>query len=266
MAATVLAQRPRLIWIGLSVVPLAAGWGIALATQPRHALPQVIWIGTIALGGAVAGAGVLWWRASSYARIGWSALVELMLAVVTSAVLWTWIQYALNPFRMRPVVDAMLASRSTPWQVTAGLGLFIAIVIVARVFHDRGGRTEDQGVAASGGPPAPALKELTVRIGRRTLLINLEQVERIQACDDYVEVFTKGRRLLASYRLSDLATRLDTDCFVRIHRSHIVSVYHIAAVERADANRDTVRMKSGECIQASRRGSVALRDRLRRSS
>jgi DNA-binding LytR/AlgR family response regulator len=266
MAATVFAQRPRLIWIGLSVVPLAAGWGIALATQPRHALPQVVWIGVIALGGAVGSAGVLWWRASSYARVGWSALVELTLAVVTAAVLWTWLQYALNPFRMRPVADAMLASRSTPWQVSAGLGLFVAIVIVARVFHDRGGGAANQRVAASEGPPATTLKELTVRIGRRTLLINLDRVERLQACDDYVAVFTDGRRLLASYRLSDLATRLDPDCFVRIHRSHIVSVSHIAAVERADANRDTVRMKSGERIQASRRGSVALRERLRRSS
>jgi two-component system LytT family response regulator len=88
----------------------------------------------------------------------------------------------------------------------------------------------------------------------------------ITACDDYVAVFADGRRLLASYRLSDLAARLDSERFVRIHRSHIVSVSHIIAVERVDANRDIVRMKSGERLQASRRGSVALRERLRRLS
>src|SRR5215204_6540168 len=101
MAATAFAQRSRTVWMGLSIVPLTVGWVIAMLTQPREALPQVLWIGGLAVGGAVICASALWRRASSHDRIGWRALAELTLAVGASAALWTWVQYALNPFRMR---------------------------------------------------------------------------------------------------------------------------------------------------------------------
>jgi DNA-binding LytR/AlgR family response regulator len=93
--------------------------------------------------------------------------------------------------------------------------------------------------------------QLSVRVGRRTILVPLDQIEHVEAADDYV------------YRLAELSARLDGDRFVRIHRSHIVNLSFVESVERTGDNRYVVLLKNGDRLRASRQGSVILRQRLR---
>jgi DNA-binding LytR/AlgR family response regulator len=238
---------------GVALLPLLVGWGLAFATMRGVPAARILAVGAVVTGSAVALSIPVWAYGVREAR-GGRRLLWAAAAAVIAAVLWVWLQYALNPFRVRPLVDAMLTSRATMWQVMAGLWLFGSIVALAQAK-----RASAVPPGAPVAEPAMPLERISIRLGDRTILVPTETVERLQAADDYVAVFTDGRRLLGSYRLADLAGRLDSRWFVRIHRSHVVNLRFVESLERVDADRMRVRMRSGAIVPASRAGSVALR-------
>jgi two-component system, LytTR family, response regulator len=103
------------------------------------------------------------------------------------------------------------------------------------------------------------LARVFVKERGRMIAIPLEKVERLEACDDYVALCFEGRRHLLHARLHDLYARIDQTRFIRVHRSHIINVDCIRALEPRDAARLTVVLDSGTRIAASRSGSAQLR-------
>jgi two-component system, LytTR family, response regulator len=103
------------------------------------------------------------------------------------------------------------------------------------------------------------LARVFVKERGRMIAIPLEQVERLEACDDYVALCIDNRRHLLHARLHDLYDRLDHSRFLRVHRSHVVNVTRIAALEPRDGARLTVVLASGTRVPASRSGSAELR-------
>ena len=103
------------------------------------------------------------------------------------------------------------------------------------------------------------LARVFVKERGRMIAIPLDKVERLEACDDYVAICFEGRRHLLHARLHDLFARVDQSRFIRVHRSHIINVDCIRAIEPRDAARLTVILESGARIAASRSGSAPLR-------
>lgn len=60
--------------------------------------------------------------------------------------------------------------------------------------------------------------------------------------------------------LAELEARLDPRDFLRVHRSHVVNLTHLASISRYDERRLELRLSDGSSIVASRHGSRALRD------
>lgn len=104
------------------------------------------------------------------------------------------------------------------------------------------------------------LSRIFVRDSARIVPIPLAGLERAQGADDYVTLWTTTKQYLVSVRLSDLERRLKGANFLRIHRSHLVNLEYVAAIEPYDAARLQVVLKSGIRIVASRTGSKRLRD------
>jgi DNA-binding LytR/AlgR family response regulator len=239
------------------LVPLLPAWAVALLAASGPVKPVAV-VGVVAISSALLFGRLLWRQASTGpASVSSQRVLKHGLAIAGSAVLWVWLQYALNPFRIRGTFDALLSSRSAPWQLAAGFSLFGSVIVVARLLRARSDREPSADAKATA-----CLAHLAIRIGDRTTLVDVRNIERIQACDDHVAVIAEGRRMIASYRISDLVAQLDAHSFVRIHRSHIINVSYIVSIQRVDANRDEVVLKSGERITASRAGSVGLRKKL----
>jgi two-component system, LytTR family, response regulator len=99
-----------------------------------------------------------------------------------------------------------------------------------------------------------------VRDGSRIVPIPLANLERIQGADDYATLYTTTKEYLVSIRLSDFESRLSRANFLRIHRSHLINLEHVTAIEPYDASRLQVVMRSGARIVATRTGSKRLRD------
>jgi two-component system, LytTR family, response regulator len=104
------------------------------------------------------------------------------------------------------------------------------------------------------------LSRIFVRDGSRIVPIPLANLERIQGADDYATLYTSSKEYLVSIRLSDFEARLSRAGFLRIHRSHLINLEHVTAIEPYDASRLQVVMRSGARIVATRAGSKRLRD------
>jgi two-component system LytT family response regulator len=104
------------------------------------------------------------------------------------------------------------------------------------------------------------LSRIFVRDGGKIIPITLANLERAQAADDYVTLHVGAKDYLVGVRLADLEEHLSTKSFLRIHRSHLINLDHIVAIEQYDGARVQVAMRSGAKIIASRGGSKRLRD------
>jgi two-component system LytT family response regulator len=107
------------------------------------------------------------------------------------------------------------------------------------------------------------ITRLFVRDRARIVPISVAEVLRFESDGDYVAVVTGGRRHLIYINISELAERLDSDRFVRVHRSHIVNLDHVSTMAPHDPSRLEVRMSDGSRVVASRSGTQLLRARLK---
>jgi two-component system, LytTR family, response regulator len=110
--------------------------------------------------------------------------------------------------------------------------------------------------------PSP-LRRLFARHGERIIPIPAAGIVRIQARGDYAEVHAPGGPFLLHVSLSELATRLDPERFVQVHRSHIVNLDAIKLLRPHDERRLVIVLSHGEEIVASRSASEALRKQAR---
>lgn len=109
---------------------------------------------------------------------------------------------------------------------------------------------------------AATVRTFSVRVGARTVLVPVAEVERIEADGDYATLHANGKTWLVRERLHNLAMQLDPRQFHRIHRSTIVRLDMIAEL-RALTNRDALlRLRDGSVLRASRTYMPALAEAL----
>ena len=102
-----------------------------------------------------------------------------------------------------------------------------------------------------------------VRNGDRLGFVRADEVDWIEAAANYTKLHTGTRVHLMRGTLKAVEGRLDPETFVRIHRSVIVNLDRIAAVEPYFHGEYVVIMKDGTRLTSSRSHSAGLRARLR---
>lgn len=112
---------------------------------------------------------------------------------------------------------------------------------------------------------AAALEELGLRIPRRwarrlavkqngrILLVDVEDVDRLEASGNYVEVFTGPRRHLLRETLTGLMGRLDPARFARISRSSAVNIERVKELHPMFNGDFMVVLRDGTEVSGSRR-------------
>lgn len=121
-----------------------------------------------------------------------------------------------------------------------------------------------QVLASSPAPPAARavdrrpLSRLVVKDQGRFMLLRPAEVDWITAAGDYVQLHTNGRTFLVRSTLSELEESLQSNDFVRIHRSTIVNLDRVQEITALAQGDYAVRLKNGTRLRMSR----AYRDRL----
>jgi two-component system LytT family response regulator len=135
----------------------------------------------------------------------------------------------------------------------------------ARTLH-----APENGTPESGSKLAPALDALVarrtaplerilIRDREQVHVIAVEHVECIEAQGDYLAIHVDGKCHLKPQRISEIEEQLDPARFLRVHRSFIISLAHLQAIERPGPDRHAARLRSGKRVPISRSGYEKLR-------
>lgn len=100
---------------------------------------------------------------------------------------------------------------------------------------------------------------LPVSVGHRVVFVNFEEIDWIQAADQYVIVHAGAKEYLLRESLHDLADRLPRERFAQIHRSHVVNVSKVREVTRLGKGDAEVMLIDGRRLRWSRRYRRRLR-------
>ena len=108
-------------------------------------------------------------------------------------------------------------------------------------------------------PRAAPLDRLALRLDGRILFLRIEQIDWIEAADDYVRLHVGKQTLEHRDTLTRLEQRLPADRFLRIHRSTIVNVDRIREMQPWFQGDYVLIMQDGTRLTTGR----SYRDRLK---
>lgn len=152
-------------------------------------------------------------------------------------------------FQITPFPRAAFA-----WQTFQGMTIYG--LVAAACYALRGGR-EAVAVTILDTPP---LERYLTKVGDEVRPVEVREIVSITGAQDYSEVVTQsGGRHLVRLSLNEFEARLDRHRFLRIHRSAIINLDHLAHLESAGGGRMLISMINGEQLRSSRAGSQLLR-------
>ncbi len=120
-------------------------------------------------------------------------------------------------------------------------------------------------LATMPGRPAP-VRQILIRDADRAFFLAVEDIQRISAAGNYVEIHAGGKAHLVRDSLSSFIAQLDPNDFLRVHRSHVVRVGFIAELRPMFHGDYELVLRDGQRLGLSRRYKQllpeAIRDRL----
>ncbi|MGK9475665.1 LytR/AlgR family response regulator transcription factor [Melioribacter sp. OK-6-Me] len=102
------------------------------------------------------------------------------------------------------------------------------------------------------------LRRITIKRKNVIKLIDIDDIEYIEAEGDYLNIFTREDEFLERGRLHIIEKKLDPSKFVRIHRSIIVNIEKIDRLVSSEHGDYLVILKSGVKLKMSRNYKEAI--------
>jgi two-component system LytT family response regulator len=107
------------------------------------------------------------------------------------------------------------------------------------------------------------LDRLAVPVGGRVRLVDVDDVDYLEAETNYVRVHVGARSHLVRATLAALEARLDPTRFLRVHRSLVVQLARVAEVEPLVAGEYVLFLKDGRRLTTGRTYRAAVQEALR---
>lgn len=109
-----------------------------------------------------------------------------------------------------------------------------------------------------GSDPFASAGRLVVKSGGRVVFLRTDEIEWVEAAANYVRVHAGGASYLLRETMNSFESRLAPAQFMRIHRSIIVNVGHIRALQPCNNGEYVITLENGKELSLSR----SYRDRL----
>jgi len=107
-----------------------------------------------------------------------------------------------------------------------------------------------------------AIDRLLIRDRSNVHVIPVDQIDYIEAQDDYVSIRAAGRSYLKEQTLGELEEQLAAKGFLRIHRRFILNVSRLAKIELSEKDSRVAILNDKTELPISRSGYAKLRDLL----
>lgn len=120
----------------------------------------------------------------------------------------------------------------------------------------------DRRIAAAlgelGRPAHDYAKRLAIKGDGRVILVDVDEVDRLEAAGNYVEVHSGARHHLVRETMASLEARLDPARFVRVSRSSIVNAVRVRELQPMFNGDFVVVLRDGTKVAGSRRYRAAF--------
>jgi two-component system LytT family response regulator len=117
-------------------------------------------------------------------------------------------------------------------------------------------------VADAGGAPGAPPRRLGVRMGARTMLVDVDAIDWVEAEGDYARIHAGRLTHLVSQRMHALERLLEGGSFLRVHRSLIVNLKRVRELHRDADGGGTIVLLDGVRLRVARGRWDALRSAL----
>jgi two-component system, LytTR family, response regulator len=115
-----------------------------------------------------------------------------------------------------------------------------------------------EALVAEARPRTGPLERVLIRDGSQVHVIPVEQIDFVEAQDDYVCFKAAGRDYLKDQTMAAIEAALDPARFVRIHRSYLLNIERIARVELYAKDSRVAILRDGRRLPVSRAGYARL--------
>ena len=106
------------------------------------------------------------------------------------------------------------------------------------------------------------LKRIVVKKNQKIEIIPVDQIQYLEAQDDYVKIVTKDGSSLKQNRMKFFEEHLP-DSFVRIHRSYLVNLNFVKQIDLIAKDSHAVLLKDGKQLPVSKSGYAKLKEMIR---
>jgi two-component system LytT family response regulator len=176
-------------------------------------------------------------------------LVDSDLAVVFVT---AYDQYAMKAFEAA-AVDYLLK----PFDAAR---LRAALEKARRRLAERAPRLQAVELKKAARAPGQWPERIVVKDGARVHIIAVNQLEYVEAQDDYVALHSGGKSYLKQQTISSLEESLDPAKFIRVHRSFLMNLDRISKIEPYTKDSRLAILASGAQVPVSRAGYLRLKE------
>jgi hypothetical protein len=104
-------------------------------------------------------------------------------------------------------------------------------------------------------------QRLLVRKLGKEFLVSVNDIERLEAQGNYVNLHVRGRAYPLRSTMAAIESKLDPNRFVRVHRSHMIQIDYLSEIETLDTGDARLKLHDGTLVPCSRNYRAALRER-----
>lgn len=148
------------------------------------------------------------------------------------------------------------------WKIIEALFLYIIVILVYFLFsaNEKLEEKEKNEIKRNKLNNTGGLERISVKDRQQIHVIQVQEINYIEACGDYVSLFTATGSFLKEQTMKYFEENLSSKQFVRIHRSYIVNVSEVAKIELYEKESYRVHLKSGKILKASNNGYKSLKE------
>ena len=93
---------------------------------------------------------------------------------------------------------------------------------------------------------------MPIKQGNKTVLLDPADIMYITASGYYAEIFMENKKYVLRESLNNLCETLDSNKFVRIHRSSIVNLQHVKEIVHSEFSEIDARMADNSLLHISK--------------
>ena len=107
------------------------------------------------------------------------------------------------------------------------------------------------------------INRIIVKSGRKIHILPVDSVYYIESQDDFVMIYCREGHFMKQKTMKFFESHLDSQQFVRIHRSYLVNVSQISEIQQYEKESWMVLTKQGAKIKVSKAGYINLKEKLK---